>query len=199
MSEVSETQLVGLAQKGDLEAFNELVRRYEKLVFNVAARLLSDSASAEDVTQETFISAYNNIGKFRGGSLKSWFLRIASNGCYDYMRTPRYRREVSLDASVDDSHFDVPSSLESPESYVQRRELGREIQTGLATLPEDQRTVLVLIDLQEQSYDEVAQATGASLGTVKSRLSRARAKLRDHLMQKRELLPQKFRLTGEGL
>ncbi len=195
MTQEPERTLVQLSQQGDLQAFNELVLSYEKLVFNMAARMLSDAAAAEDATQEAFISAFRNIRKFRGDNFRAWLLRIAANACHDQLRSPRRRREVSLDASVADSHFDVPSNLESPENYALRQELGHEIQRGLATLPDDQRLVLVLIDLQGLSYEEAAASTGSSLGTVKSRLSRARARLRDHMLQRRELLPQEFRLS----
>ena len=194
MTQEPERTLVQLSKQGDLQAFNELFLSYEKLVYNMSARMLSD-ATAEDATQEAFISAFRNIRKFRGDNFRAWLLRIAANACHDQLRSPRRRREVSLDATMADSYFDVPSGLESPENYALRQELGHEIQRGLATLPDDQRLALVLIDLQGLSYEEAAASTGSSLGTVKSRLSRARARLRDHMLQRRELLPQEFRLS----
>ena len=161
MTQEPDRTLVQLSQQGDLQAFNELVLSYEKLAFNMAARMLSDAAAAEDATQEAFISAFRNIRKFRGDNFRAWLLRIVANACNDQLRSPRRRREVSLDASVADSHFDVPSNLESPENYALRQELGKEIQRGLATLPDDQRLALVLIDLQGLSYEEAAASTGA--------------------------------------
>ena len=188
-----DSELVGRSQVGDLAAFNAIVERYQAQVVNVSARILGDRASAEDVTQETFISAYRSIGKFRGGSLRAWLLRIASNLRIDAIRSSRRRPEQSLDAALEDTGFEVASPGESPEQAVIRGELGAEIQRSIVSLPHDQRVVLVLVDVQGLSYDEAAEAVGASLGTVKSRLSRARVRVREHLMTRRELLPDKFR------
>ena len=192
--QAEDLELVQRGQQGDLEAFNALVERYQSQVYNLAARMLSNRASAEDATQEAFISAYKNIGKFRGGNLKSWLFRIALNTCHDFLRATRRRSQVYLDEATSEGALDLPSKEESPEEHALRRELGQEIQKGLATLPEDQRRVLVLVDLHSFSYDEVAEATRTSIGTVKSRLSRGRARLRDYLLTRRELLPMKFRL-----
>ena len=185
--------LVRQSQRGDLAAFNAIVERYQTQVFNLAARMLGNRASAEDVTQETFISAYRAIGRFRGGSLRAWLLRIASNASRDFLRASRRRPEFSLDESLLNPGFQVPQAGESPEQQVISGELGAEIQRAILSLPEDQRTVLVLVDVQGSSYEEAADVTGASLGTVKSRLSRARARVRDYLLQRRELLPEQFR------
>ena len=177
-----DSELVGRSQVGDLAAFNAIVERYQAQVVNVSARILGDRASAEDVTQETFISAYRSIGKFRGGSLRAWLLRIASNLSIDAIRSSRRRPEQSLDAALEDTGFEVASPGGSPEQAVIRGELGAEIQRSIVSLPHDQRVVLVLVDVQGLSYDEAAEAVGASLGTVKSRLSRARVRVREHLM-----------------
>ena len=188
-----DAQLVVLSKNGDLSAFNAIVERYQSQVYNLSARILSDRAAAEDVAQETFISAHRAIGGFRGGSLRAWLLRIASNASYDHVRARRRRPEQSLDESFLDPGFDVPSGDRSLEQQVLSSELGREIQRGIMTLPPDQRAVLVMVDVQGLSYEEAAEAAGISVGTVKSRLSRARSRARDYLRQRKELLPDQFR------
>lgn len=188
-----EAQLVSRSQQGDRLAFNTIVERYQSQVFNVAARILGNRSTAEDVAQETFISAYRAIGSFRGGSLKAWLLRIASNASKDSLRALRRRPADSLEESLESPSFQPASAEATPEQQALQGELGEFIQSAILGLPEDQRIVLVLIDVQGFSYEETAEATGASMGTVKSRLSRARARLRDALMQQTELLPERFR------
>ena len=188
-----DAQLVSQAQKGDLAAFNLIVERYQAHVFNLSARILGNRTTAEDITQETFISAYRAIKKFRGGSLRSWLLSIAANASRDFLRSSSRRPEQSLDESLLNPSFQVVSGDESPEQQALRGELGDEIQRAILTLPADQRTVLVLIDVQGLSYEEAADSTGASLGTVKSRLNRARGRVRDYLRNHPELLPDEFR------
>ena len=188
-----DAQLVSQAQKGDLAAFNLIVERYQAHVFNLSARILGNRTTAEDITQETFISAYRAIKKFRGGSLRSWLLSIAANASRDFLRSSSRRPEQSLDESLLNPSFQVVSGDESPEQQALRGELGAEIQRAILTLPEDQRVVLVLIDVQGLSYEEAVDSTGASLGTVKSRLSRARGRVRDYLRNHAELLPEEFR------
>jgi RNA polymerase sigma factor (sigma-70 family) len=189
------------AQKGDVSAFNQLVRMYQTLVYRTAYRVLGEGASAEDATQDAFVSAYKHLREYRGGSFKAWLLRIVTNACYDQLRAKQRRPTSSLDAMLVDPDNPAPgadrAAPESPQDYAERQELGDAIQRGLATLPPDQRVTLVLTDIEGFSYDEVAAATGANLGTVKSRLSRARAALRDFLVTQEELLPAQYRLhTG---
>ena len=188
-----DAHLVSASQDGHLSAFNLIVERYQFQVYNVAARILGDRTTSEDVAQETFISAHRALARFRGGSLRAWLLRIATNLSYDYMRSSRRRREQSLEEAVSDRGFAVPSGEPSPEQAAVQSELRDEIQQAIMSLPRDQGTVLVLIDVQGLSYDEAAESLGVSIGTVKSRLSRARSKTRDYLMQRRELIPDQFR------
>lgn len=199
---MDEPALIAAAKKGDLDSFNTLVLTYQHQVYNLAYRIMSDAASASDATQEAFISAWRHIGGFRGGSFKAWLLRIVTNACYDELRRVKRRPASSLESLyVEDPTPDAdlpPSQLESPEAFTQRRELNRAIQAGIAQLPPDQRIALVLSDVQGMSYEEIAEATGANLGTVKSRLSRARARLRDLLVEHGELLPVEYRLQGKG-
>ena len=199
---MDEPALITAARKGDLDSFNTLVLAYQHQVYNLAYRIMGEAASASDATQEAFISAWRHIGGFRGGSFKAWLLRIVTNACYDELRRVKRRPASSLESLyVEDPTPDAdlpPSQLESPEAFTQRRELNRAIQAGIAQLPPDQRIVLVLSDVQGMSYEEIAEATSANLGTVKSRLSRARARLRDLLVEHGELLPVEYRLQGKG-
>ncbi len=200
---MDESALISAAQKGDLDSFNTLVLAHQHQVYNLAYRIMGEGDSASDATQEAFISAWRHIGGFRGGSWKSWLLRIVTNACYDELRRIKRRPSSSLESLyVEDPTPDAelpPSQLESPEAFTQRRELNRTIQAGIEQLPPDQRIVLVLSDVQGMSYEEIAEATGTNLGTVKSRLSRARARLRDLLLEHGELLPAGYRLQNEGV
>ena len=195
-----EEALVRRAQAGDLGAFNALVVRYQELAYNLALRMLGSREPAADVTQDAFLSAYQGIGSFRGGSFRAWILRIVSNGCYDHLRSQHRRPTASLDALTDDPDAPVafPDPGELPEQAAVRHELAREIQAGLLTLPAEQRVVVVLSDVHGLSYEEIAEATRTSLGTVKSRLSRARASLRLYLRARGELPGAPKRLEERG-
>ncbi|UCC61227.1 MAG: sigma-70 family RNA polymerase sigma factor [Dehalococcoidia bacterium] len=191
---MEEKEYISRSQKGDIEAFNQLVERYQQLVYNLARRMLGNKEIAEDATQDAFLSAYRAIGRFRGGSFKAWILRIAANSCHDKMRMAKKASVTSLDNLMEDAGDFIPDDkAESPEDYAIRSELGRFLNDSLACLPEDQRLVVILSDIQGLSYEEISQATKSSLGTVKSRLNRGRARLRDLLLQRRELLPAEFR------
>lgn len=195
---MDEQRLIAKAQRGDLHAFNELVLAYQSTLYNVAYRILGDADAAADATQDAFVSAYKAMARFRGGSFKAWLLRIVTNACYDQLRAKRRRPTDSLDGMLVEPDHDATlrDDSESPEEFVLRQELGAAIQRGLTTLPPDQRITLVLSDIEGLSYDEIAEATQVSLGTVKSRLSRARSKLRDYLLHNGELLPAAYRLQG---
>ncbi|MBN1658817.1 MAG: sigma-70 family RNA polymerase sigma factor [Anaerolineae bacterium] len=193
---MDEQALIESARKGDVRAFNQLVLLYQSMAFNVAYRILSDSDAAADATQEAFLSAYKAMRQFRGGSFKSWLLRIVTNACYDQLRYKQRRPTSSLDdlpVEADHTYY-LEDESELPDEYVERRELNRLLQAGIADLPLEQATILVLSDVQGMSYNEIADSLDLSLGTVKSRLSRARAKLRDFLTEKGELLPARYRL-----
>lgn len=195
-----EQRLISAAQAGDLEAFNQIVRLYETRVYNLCYRMLGDADAAADATQDAFIAAFRNVRNFRGGVFKAWLLRIATNACYDVLRARKRRPAVSLDSTDnedDNTRTEAPDPGESLDDMVVRQELSAAIQQGLAELPEDQRIVIILSDIQGLAYEEIAQITGVQLGTVKSRLSRARAKLRD-ILRVGELLPAKFRLDDES-
>lgn len=193
---VDEQNLIACARRGDARAFNQLVLTHQSMVYNVAYRILGDTDAACDATQDAFLSAFRAMSSFRGGSFKAWLLRIVTNCCYDQLRGKQRRPTESLDdMEVEEDHIrSLRDPAEQPDEYVERRQLSQAIQAGISLLPAEQRIVVILSDVQGLDYQEIAQATGLSLGTVKSRLSRARARLRDHLLEQRELLPSRYRL-----
>ena len=157
-----ETVLLTLAAKGDLEAFNDLVLKYQDLVYNITCGILGDADAAQDATQEAFIRAFQHMGSFRGGSFRCWLLRIATNICYDVLRTLRRRPNVPLipedgDDNEMDSPFWLADPAETPEKAIEDRDLSRAIQDGLNTLPADFRAVIILADMQEMEYAEIAE------------------------------------------
>ena len=183
-----ESHLVRQGQQGDLDSFNQLVELYQGQVYNLALRMLGDGDLAADAAQQTFISAYRSIRGFRGGDFRSWLLRIVANACRDMLRAAKARKAISLEALELTSAMTPVSREESPEEYAMRQELGTELRKGLDALSHDHRLVLVLVDIQGFSYEEAARLMRTSVGTVKSRLSRARAQMRDYLRQRPELL-----------
>ena len=197
---MDEVALITQAQKGDVQAYNTLVLHYQQAVYNVAYRIMGEPQSAEDAAQDAFISAYKSLNKFRGGNFKAWLLRITTNGCYDELRRRKRRPQSSLEGITDDndeSFAFLRDPAISPEGKQQQLELIQAIEECLQNLPDDQRVTAVLCDVEGYDYSEIANITDVSLGTVKSRVSRARAKLRDCLQGFKELLPANYRLEGE--
>jgi RNA polymerase sigma-70 factor (ECF subfamily) len=200
---MDETELIQLAQGGDLDAFNRIVIAHQDLAYNLAYRLLNDPAAAEDATQDAFISAYRNLARFRGGSFKAWLLRIVTNGCYDELRRQKRRPITDLEPQNEESEsFDSAVWMvdpgESPEDMALRVELNAAIQRCLEGLDEEFRAAIVLVDVQGLDYAEAASALNRPLGTVKSRLARGRGRLQECLQGFEELLPSEFRLVSEG-
>ena len=198
--QTDEAALIERSRRGDLDAFNSLVIAYQGRVYNLCLRMLGSPQAAEDATQEAFIAAYRAVSRFRQGSFRAWLLRIAANACYDDLRRRRSRPQVPLEAPAGDERpaAELPAADEPLDQRAERLELARYLQEGLASLPPDQRLAVILRDVQGLAYEEVAEATGASLGTVKSRISRGRAALRDFLLARGELLPSRFRPSSEG-
>ncbi|MCD6287350.1 MAG: sigma-70 family RNA polymerase sigma factor [Anaerolineae bacterium] len=192
-----EEALVRAAQRGQMDAFNELILHYQSQVFNLAYHILHDPAAADDATQEAFISAYRSIKKFRGGSFRSWLLRIVTNACYDELRRRKRRPNVSWDdfGDMDDeANPHLVNGGPKPEESVQQQELRALLERSIAKLPKHHRTTIILIDRIGLSYEEAAKVMDVALGTVKSRLARARKEMQSLLQAERELLPARFRL-----
>jgi len=200
---MDEAALIQFARGGDLDAFNRLVLAYQDIVYSQAYRMMGEQEAADDAAQEAFISAFRNLSSYRGGSFKAWLLRIVTNACYDELRRRKRRPTTPLEpVDEDEEEIESPSWMadpsESPEEALSRAELGRALQRCLGDLPDEFRAVVVLVDLQGMDYTEAAQVIGTPLGTVKSRLARARLRMRDCLQGFWELLPASFRLVGES-
>lgn len=180
-AEEGEDGLIAAARGGSLAAFNQLVQRYERPVYSVALRLLGQRDQAEDVTQDTFLLAYRSLAQFRGGLFRAWLLRIATNRCYDELRRRQRHPADSFEGLGYEPEVDwsTLAAGEEPHERAERLEAARVLEAALARLPVDQRTVVMLSDVHGYSYDEIAAITEVSLGTIKSRLSRGRARLRD--------------------
>ncbi len=196
---MDELALIQAAKGGDVDSFNRLVLAYQDLVYSHAYRMIGEEESADDATQNTFIAAYNHLGSFRGGSFKAWLLRIVTNSCYDELRRRKRRPTVPLEP-LDDAGEEVESArwmvdpIDQPEEQVQRVELQQAIQRCLDNLPDDFRSAVVMVDVQGMDYFEAAEAMRKPIGTIKSRLARARLRLRDCLNKFAELLPSGIRL-----
>jgi RNA polymerase sigma-70 factor (ECF subfamily) len=200
---MDELALVKSALAGELDAFNRLVLAYQDLAFNVAFRILGDEDQASDATQNAFLSAYKNLRSFRGGSFKAWVLRMVTNSCYDELRHKQRHPAVSLDPKSDDDSDEMDSNEwlasdePSPETTLEQAEVEHALQHCLEHLSVEFRTVVVLVDVQGMDYEEVSHSLGKPLGTVKSRLARARLHMRDCLHPFQELLPAEYRLEEE--
>jgi RNA polymerase sigma-70 factor (ECF subfamily) len=200
---MDEIALVQAAQQGDLDAFNRLVLFYQNLAYNLAYRMLSDSPAAEDATQTAFLSAYRNLKNYRGGSFRAWLLRMVTNACYDELRRLKRHPTTALEPSdaEDDEEIESPRWLAddhlSPEQSLEQLELEQAVQNCINNLPVDFRFVVILVDVEGMDYQEVSIAVGKPLGTIKSRLARARLRLRECLESVRELLPAGIRLERE--
>ncbi|MEW6402613.1 MAG: sigma-70 family RNA polymerase sigma factor [Chloroflexota bacterium] len=201
---MDETALITSAQRGDLDSFNTLVVNYQDIVFNTALRILGDDELAADASQEAFISAFRSISSFRGGSFKAWILRTVTNACYDELRRQKRRPTTQLEPETEDGEeMDSPRWLAdpnmTPEQKAEADDLEHAIQHCLDALPAEFRAVVVMADIQGLDYTEVAVAAHVPLGTIKSRLARARLRLRECLQGFWELLPATFRLNEENI
>ncbi len=196
-SEQDDKSLVSLSKDGDLAAFNSLVDRYERDIYNLCYRILGDRQAAEDAAQESFLSAYRSLARFAGGNVRSWLLRIAANQSKDELRRRKRKdRAASLDQMFDTigAPVEVSDQTQSSEQAFEDKERAELLQLLLLELPEDQRKALILVDLMDHRYEEAAEVLQLSVGTVKSRIHRGRAKLRSILSNRPELLAGYIRL-----
>jgi RNA polymerase sigma-70 factor (ECF subfamily) len=194
-----EKTLIRAAQRGDLEAFNLLILRYQNLLFGIALRLLNDEDAAADAVQEALISAFRRFDTFRGDSLRSWLARVVVNACYDEIRKKRRQHSVPLEQfnaegdEIETTYWLIDPQAD-PEVQYESSELEHAIQKSLNKLPDIYRLVLVLVDVEGLSYEEAARAAGVPVGTVKSRLARARLQMQKSLQTAGELLPASYRV-----
>jgi RNA polymerase sigma-70 factor (ECF subfamily) len=180
--------LVERARAGELEAFNQIVALYQDYLFALVVRVVNDRESAADAVQEAFFSCYRNLDRFHGDSFRSWLTRIALNAATDVLRY-RKRRPADPFPEWEDDSWQPPTGEEaSPERHALRRDAARVLSAALAKITADQRAAIVLYDVEGFDYQEIADMTGVSLGTVKSRIHRGRLGLRDLLGGDMELL-----------
>ena len=198
---MNEQALITDAQGGNLDAFNTLILHYQDGVFNTALRILGDEDQAADASQEAFISAFKSIASFRGGSFKAWLMRTVTNACYDELRRQKRRPTTPLEPDTNDGdEMDSPRWLADPNmtpaQQAEADEVEHAIQHCLNNLPLEFKTVVVMADIQGMDYTEVAATVRVPLGTIKSRLARARLRLRECLQGFAELLPASYRLES---
>ena len=176
---------IDAAREGDQHAFEQLIGLYEKRVFALTTRMCRNPADAEEAAQEAFLSAWQGLKFFRGeSSFSTWLYRLASNACVDLMRKEG-RHQAAAGPSLNDEEvvLELPDEAPTPHALAERAELREQIEEGLAALPEEYREVLVLREIHQQSYDEISEILSLDLGTVKSRISRGRKKLRKFLLE----------------
>ena len=181
MTREDEQNIISQVIGGDSNAFEALVLENQTQVYNLCLKMTGSEEDAFDLSQEAFLKAFNNLDKFRGDSKFSvWLYRLTSNICIDFIRKKRRRQETSLSVEDEDGaedEFQIPDERFSPETELEKKELRRAVDDGLRQLPADYRNILVLRELNGLSYDEIAQALEMEVGTVKSRIFRARKKL----------------------
>ncbi len=207
LARADEEQLIMRSQRGDMQAFNQLVEHYQQTLYSVVLRMLGNPEIAADVTQDTFIAALRGIQTYRGGSsFRAWLLRIGTNQACDYWRRTQRRSAESLDALVEEDDTNAPDLLSflastdrasNPEEVLLTQELQNAIQKGIEQLPLEQRVAVVLCDIQGLTYEEIATTTQTTLGTVRSRIARGRTRLRAYLAHHAELLPKRYRHSKE--
>ena len=188
---MKEDLLLEKARHGDQEAFGELVRLYEKKVYALTLRMCKNPDDAAEAAQEAFLSAWQGLKFFRGeASFSTWLYRLASNACVDLLRKEQRHRAVSGPSLNDeDTYMDIADDAATPQELAERSELREQIEEGLQSLTPEHREVLILRELHQLSYDEIAQTLDLDTGTVKSRISRGRKALRNFLLQSGNFSP----------
>lgn len=195
----SEEELIQAAQKGNLEAYEVLISQYEKKIYALCLHLLKNSEEAYDAAQEVCIKLWKQLGTFKGQSkLSTWIYRMTTNQCLDILRkNKRKGQEISLfldeELGEEEKLTDQTAIWQDISSHMEQKELGEVLKQGIGELKEDYRVIIVLRDIEQRSYEEISDILDISLGTVKSRLSRARSTLKKILEQNKEPYRSFFR------
>ena len=202
MTREEEMVIVKKVLAGDVNAFEDLVKDNQKSVYNLALKITKNESDALDVSQEVFLKAYTNLSNFRGDSRFSvWLYRLAYNACIDATRKSKASMNVSLTVTDDDNtstEMELTDDRPLPEKELERRETQREVQAAINELPEDQRKIIVMREFSDMAYEDIADALGINVGTVKSRLSRARKNLAKILVKNGTFSPPKRLSNSEG-
>ena len=186
-----EKNLVEQAKKGNMQAFEILILQHETMVYNIALRMLHHSEDARDISQEVFLKAYGSLANFDGKSkFSTWLYRIAVNTCIDEIRKQRRKQTYSLEEELESTEGSYQKQFAdtgyTPEESLLHQEAQKEVVTALKTLSEEHKTVVILRDIQGFSYEEIAEMTDTTLGTVKSRIASARNQLKNVILKNRE-------------
>lgn len=189
MSSSQEQIWIDAARRGSQDAFAELVRLYEKRVMALTLRMCKNPEDAAEAAQEAFLAAWQGLKDFRGESaFSTWLYRLASNACVDFLRREK-RHGGALSLDDEELNLDVPSGLPTPQEEAERLELREQIEAGLESLAPEYRSVLVLREIHQLRYDEIGTVLGVDTGTVKSRISRGRKRLRSFLLERGNFSP----------
>ena len=191
MTDRREKELIAKAKQGDMQAFEELILKHEKIVYNVALRMMNHSEDAKDISQEVFLKAYRNIKNFDERSMFStWLYRITTNTCIDEMRKRKGKQNYSLEEELENEDGSMQRQIadegDTPEESLMRGEEKGEILQALDTLSEEHRAAIILRDVKGLSYEEISEIIELPMGTVKSRISRARNQLKNEILKIRE-------------
>ena len=191
MTEIQEQTWIAAAKAGDQDAFEALIRLYEKRVFALTRRMCRNPADAEEAAQEAFLAAWQGLPFFRGdASFSTWLYRLASNACVDLLRREgRHQAAAGPSLNDEEAPLDVADGTPGPQEAAERRELREQIEEGLRALTPEHRQVLLLREMHQLSYDEIAQTLDVDVGTVKSRINRGRKQLRNFLLRSGNFSP----------
>ena len=197
---LSNSETIYMTQSDELDFFNSLILRHQDFLFRLAQRIMRDESLAADSVQDACLLAFRKFSSFRGGSFRNWLARIVVNVCYDELRRQRRHPVQSLEPLTPNednpSPYWLADTSASPEAQLERKEWEATLQACIERLPSKHQAILILIDMEELSYEEAAEILEIPIGTVKSRLARARIQLKNVLQVAGELLPVRYRLDG---